>query len=123
MMTTAPACLFYQIITSQFWTFIYLTLARLVGSERYLICEKQANIGHQRHNLPCITVTRNSCKWPRVVLNAIPQNYQMPHGPLRVRRADGTRHYGCVPWRGVYANPGAFNLRILILNPHSRSVH
>ena len=44
-MTTAPACLFYQIITSQFWTFIYLTLARLVGSERYLICEKQANIG------------------------------------------------------------------------------
>ena len=24
---------------------IYLTLARLVGSERYLICEKQANIG------------------------------------------------------------------------------
>ena len=51
MMTTAPACLFYQIITSQFWTFIYLTLARLVGSERYLICEKQANID-QVNNLP-----------------------------------------------------------------------
>ena len=77
-MTTAPACLFYQILTSQFWTFIYLTLARLVGSERYFICEKQANIGQVT-----VTVTRNnSRKWPRVFFNAIPQNYQMPHGLL-----------------------------------------
>src|SRR4029434_2580571 len=122
MMTTAPVCLFYQIITAT-WTFIYLTLARLACRERYLICEKQANIGQvNTTTYLCITVTvtRNkSHKWPRVFLNAIPQNYQMPHGPLRVRRADGTRHYGCVPWRVVYANPGAFNLRILILNLHS----
>src|SRR4029434_9682180 len=44
MMTTAPVCLFYQIITAT-WTFIYLTLARLACRERYLIYEKQANIG------------------------------------------------------------------------------
>src|SRR4029434_9788564 len=54
-------------------------------------------------------------KWPRVFLNAFPQNYQMPHGPLPVRRADGTRHYGCVPWRGVYVCKSKFK------NPHPQS--
>ena len=57
-MTTAPACLFSQIITSQFWTFIYLTLARLVGNERYLICEKQANIGQVNATTYLVSLSR-----------------------------------------------------------------
>src|SRR4029434_98422 len=58
MMTTAPACLFYQIITSQFWTFNYLTLARLVNRERYLICEKQANIGQVNATTYLVSLSR-----------------------------------------------------------------
>src|SRR4029434_6254846 len=57
MMTIAPTCLFYQIITVSILTFIYLTLARLVGSERYLICEKQANIGQVNATIYLVSVS------------------------------------------------------------------
>src|SRR4029434_9082106 len=79
---------------SQFWTFIYLKLARLVGSERHLICEKQANIGQFNATtyLVSLSLSRENTVVNGPELNAIPQNYQMPHEPLhkplRVRRAD-----------------------------------
>src|SRR4029434_9704337 len=122
MKTTAPACLFYQIITSQFWTFIYLTLARLVGSERYLICEKQANIGQVNATTYLVSLSREIAvvNGPEFSYMQFLKTTRCPTGRSVLEGL--TAHVTTVACPGgvcMYANPGAFNLRILILNMRS----
>src|SRR4029434_3398353 len=57
-------------------------------------------------------------------MHFLKKNTRCPTGPLRVRRANCTRHYGCVPWRGVYVcKSRCTRTCVQFKNPHPQSAH